>query len=370
MNNGVEIVRNIERFYSLERDWEGLLLSSNQENLGYFNSWVWATSWWKVYAKKNDKLFVVCQWEKGRLIGLAPFYIKNKCFGLLKTLLFIGTGEPEDIEVATEYLDLLVSKESGNTFVNKVVAEIEGMTALANIEFVNLLDDSFCLTALVSKLNNKFILRERLCGYRYVADLKKGGETSSLPKSQIKKYHVSNRRFIRNGDANCFRISKEEDLAHGMATLSKLHKLRWESKGKTGVFEAVEFQRFHKLLSKSLLCNDDLLMFILSLNETPISVYYGWKFKDTISYYQSGIDTNTKPNMSPGLLMHVQAMQWGKTQGLAHYDFMKGGDTSYKSNYAEKTQSMYNVRLYKKSIRSYFFNISTYLLERIRGFKQ
>ena len=370
MNNGIEIVCDVDRFYSLERDWEGLLLSSNQKNLGYFNSWAWATSWWKVYAKKNDKLFILCQWEKGKLVGLAPFYIKSKCFGLFKTLLFIGTGEPEDIEVATEYLDLLVSKESENTFVNNVVAKIVEITALANIEFANLLDDSLCLTALVANLNNKFILQERQCGYRYVARLKSGGGVSSLPKSQIKKYNVSNRRFIRNGDASCFRISKEEDLAYGMAILSKLHKLRWESKGKVGVFDAVEFQRFHKLFSQSLLCNDDLLMFILSLNDTPIAVYYGWKFKDTLSYYQSGIDTATKPNMSPGLLMHVEAMQWGKTQGLVCYDFMKGGNTSYKSNYAQKTQSMHYVFLYKRSMRSHFFNISNYLFERTRGCRQ
>ncbi|MBL4606225.1 MAG: GNAT family N-acetyltransferase [Pseudomonadales bacterium] len=366
MKHGLEIICDIGHFIALEDAWGHLLDCSNQKDLGYFNSWVWASTWWSVYAKSNDRLFIICQWHEGKLVGLGPFYIKHEYGKLLKTLYFIGTGEPEETEVATEYLDLLILDEWNAEFVRNVAKEIEALTTLSRLEFVNVLEESKSIIDVVNKLKSTFSLQKKLCGYRYVADLSCADARDTLSKSQAKKHSVASRRFLRTGEGNCFRVIHEQDLEYGMQVLEQLHQQRWQSKGKQGVFSAVEFHDFHRRISTYLLAKSDLLILMLKIKDKPIAIFYGWKFKNTLAYYQSGIDGTTKPNMSPGLLMHVEAMQWARGSNINNYDFMKGGETSYKSAYAEKTQKMHHFQLYKKSLYSLLCNGGAFLIHRIR----
>lgn len=368
MQYKLELIEDINRFKSLEVAWGKLLQKS--EKLGFFNSWVWSYTWWTIYAEEDDSLFILTAWNADELLGLAPFFIKNTCWGLSKELHFIGTGEPEDIEVATEYLDLIVAPSDADKFCDVLADKLFSINRLNSLEFKNLLDSSICLNSLVPLINKKYFNKEYLCGYRYLRLNKQ--ELKNSPDDGLnklnRKYKVAMSRFERRGEANVYFIKYKSDLDWAMTTLVQLHEQRWQEKGKRGVFHSSKFLAFHAKILNYLFDTHNLILMILSSGDQSVAAFYGWKYGNTLSYYQSGIDTKYRPNMSPGLVMHMEAINWAIQHKLDYYDLMKGGETSYKSDYAEKKQAMYNLLLYKKSFFSLLLQAIRVLSNRISGF--
>ena len=84
--------------------WNELVDNHYQANI--FLTIEWLELWWNTFAQKSDVLKLVFIHQRDELIAIAPFYQKAG-----KELRFIGTGEAEEAEVASEFLDILINNE-------------------------------------------------------------------------------------------------------------------------------------------------------------------------------------------------------------------------------------------------------------------
>src|SRR5688572_32155488 len=94
---------------SLQNGWNTLLASTN--NATVFNTFAWASCWLQIYWRDDYTLRIILVEAEGSegdsLVALLPLCIQtrnNSCW-------FIGSGEPEAEEVASEYLDFIVHRD-------------------------------------------------------------------------------------------------------------------------------------------------------------------------------------------------------------------------------------------------------------------
>jgi len=100
----LSIVGDSDSFAAMADEWRVL---SKQASASFFMSWEWHYTWWRVYSTPGDRLYLVRFTLGDKLVGLLPMYSRRHNLALRHTLMFLGTGEACEDEVATEYLDLL-----------------------------------------------------------------------------------------------------------------------------------------------------------------------------------------------------------------------------------------------------------------------
>jgi len=135
--------------------------------------------------------------------------------------------------------------------------------------------------------------------------------------------------------------------------LKALHETRWQSKGKGGAFVDGDFVRFHRAIANHCFSMGGLVLVKLEVAEQVVAVFYGWRYKDTVSYYQSGIDTDFKPNLSPGYVMHSLVIEQSIEQGAEYYDLMSGGVDSYKSTYGCEKDPLMKAVLFNDGLKGH-----------------
>src|SRR5688572_22188199 len=106
------VIDSVLQIGSLQNGWDTLLANSNNPTV--FNTFAWASCWLQIYWQADYTLRIILVEAENReegsersLVALLPLYIQNhnhSCW-------FIGSGEPEAEEVASEYLDFIVHRD-------------------------------------------------------------------------------------------------------------------------------------------------------------------------------------------------------------------------------------------------------------------
>lgn len=347
-----QIVSTPAEFRQLQDGWEKLNILCPKGC--FFTSWYWLYEWWSVYSQAEDDLFVVCAYLEQELLGVAPFYTRpaGRC-SLYRELRFIGTGESEEKEVATEYLDLIFHPDYEaqvvEGMIQKVLLEANWHKSILN----NVLENSVISRQLDLNTCRMTTIKESV-GQRYRVSLPSCYEDylKNIPSSNNRsKFKRSRRRFEEDFSGQIIFAESIEDVEVAMGQLISLHSLRWQSKGKAGAFLSEEFISFHGRIVKYCLAMKNLVLMNMVVAGQTIAVFYGWRYKGTLSYYQSGIDTDFRPNLSPGYVMHCALIDDSIQSGSDYYDFMKGGEKSYKSKFGCETEPMIKVILFNKNIK-------------------
>lgn len=77
-----KIIDEINDFRKLKEDW--IELYNNLENKEIFYEAIWIEEYIKYFKNNNFKPFVVVGEEKGKIVTIAPLYIEEKKFGIIK----------------------------------------------------------------------------------------------------------------------------------------------------------------------------------------------------------------------------------------------------------------------------------------------
>lgn len=348
MSIKINEISNVSTFNQLEFIWDELLSQTN--HLSFFLSWKWLNLWWGNYSSESDFLYILLIEEDGVVIAIAPFYYQNNY-----TLRFLGTGEPENEEVATEYLDIICRQSHADKVNESLAKYFNNIVVKANkVVFNNYLPTS-TVYKLLSLIENDFWLCNKVIGVRYRAKLP---DTFTIFKEQCSKSLIKrlqrHRKKFESSLSGEFYICKERsDLNKTMLLLDKLHTQRWQSKNKIGAFTSKRFREFHFDFCKYSLENKSLQLWTLKASNQTIAVIYSINYNDTYYFYQSGIDTFFKPNISPGYLSHFLLIEMCIGNHINYYDFMKGSfEGSYKESFSNEKLSMYESVLLKKSLRN------------------
>lgn len=351
----VSVIDSSEGLKSLRDEWDRLLGDFRSASICL--SWEWLHTWWEIYRDSGVALHVVRVQDGDRLVGLAPFFLQDQTylgFVRVRTLRFLGTGEPEWEEVASEYLDIMAVSGREEAVVHAVWAHLRDLDSWDQLVFNDVLDDSLIMKILYPLMvDDCLLVSSEEAGIRYAVDLPPTWDAylGKLETGAAKRLPYKRRKFERSGHVSEKTVETAQDLEQAFDELVRLHTARWTARGSEGLFASARFTAYHKQLALSLLPRDMLRMRLLSLDGVNVAVLYNFRYRGTEYFYQGGFDATRAAKYSPGLLAHVYAIADSIQCRLERYDFMKGGTVSYKREYGCVEQQMHDLRVFARTLR-------------------
>ena len=333
------VISSLAGIEQLAHDWRWLWHSDPTATV--FQRYEWVFTWLDVYSNHVDEIFIVACYHEGALVGLCPFYLRySRGLGFgQKQLLFVGTGEPERIEVAAEYMNLLCLSAQRPVCLELIARALESRRDVGAAMLFDMMEVS--AEPLVAALANK-LPRGRHCpaGFNYAIAV----SDDRLPKTFSGAVRRSaGNKLNRLQRLSGFNVVLAQDLATTdrlFQAMVELHNRRWQSKGKSGAFAENIFRCFHRRVIELLLPLNAVLLFGLEVDGDIIAVHYCLLSAGRCHYYQGGIDEEFRPNVSPGLMCHIIAHQECSKRGIASYDLMKGLEGEYKERLAERQHQL------------------------------
>lgn len=338
-----------DAFSKLERQWN-ILLNAKQSG-HFFLGADWLSLWWQHYRPTNANLLILAWYDcLNNLVALAPLYQQGT------NIMFLGTGGDSHDEVATEYLDVLYEPEFKPYIQRDITRFFKQKLALGNqLNVVNYLENSFIANTL-DKLIHVSWQRHQMCGSRYYIDLPStfGEFRKKLSKSFDKRMHSYQKRLFNSLNGTIDKVTQPEQLNNYFHAMARLHNKHWQARGKNGAFSSERFTKFHLAFCKKKWEQNQLQLWLLKSGESLIAALYAIDHNQCRYFYQSGIDTEFRPNVAPGNVIHLLAIEDAINHNLRHYDFMKGTNThSYKQKFATQKTAMLNNIIIKKSLGNF-----------------
>ncbi|WNO09054.1 GNAT family N-acetyltransferase [Teredinibacter sp. KSP-S5-2] len=361
------VLSNKAEFLEIAGQWQDLVQRCSSASL--FTSWAWLCHWLQYYHQESHRLHVLLCYQDNKLIAAFPAYYQR--LGLFSVLQPIGYGEDEEAEVASEYPDILIDDSvSFEEMKPLFYAELkQWMSGMRYIYLKNMVKGS-ALFQIVDQAQEHNCIDSRLLGYRYCIKLPTDVD-SFFDQLISKNFRYQLRRAfkkVKSSEEITIQIAgSAEDFQHFYQDLKQLHEDRWQKDGKEGAFTQDIFNRFHMALITSSHNEKEAQPFILKIteNDTPRAAIYGYVFKDTFYFYQSGVYMESK-GLPYGVAAHALAIEYCIQQGLQYYDFMKGGLTSYKEKYDAHKTEMFDVFCFANQLQKNASKVERKIIDRIK----
>jgi len=350
----IQLITNNTQFKLLKNSWHNLQTNGAVKNIT--TSWEWMSTWWDVFHEDRE-LAILTFTKNEEVIGIAPFVKrKTRLLGFLPyvKLEFMASGEEEQDEICTDYLDIIVKKG----YEQIVTESLFNYLIISNkIKWDELLlprmDSESIIPSLKDQLARKYRIhiekiKTSTCCY---AKLPTSYENFLLQLGKKTRYKI-NRGIRKLGDENelSFKISKtSEEIKLAKESLIQLHQSRWNTKGKQGVFSSKKFRLFHDIFIEKTLNKNWIQVGTLYLGETPVACIYNFNFLGKIHSYQSGVTISDSWDISYGMIAHTFAIKEAITQGNIEYDFL-AGVSGYKERLAKNRREIISFRISKPSL--------------------
>ena len=350
----VRILTNLRELEAVRDSWEDLY--SHSSNATVFASYEWVTTWFEVYRNTVENLFVIVVCDAEKIIGLLPLYVRK---GNPSAAWFVGSGEPEMSETCSEMQDLLLHP----TMSVSDLPSLSGIMSLGKIDVIHLsnigLNANLLSWCQVSKAS--YIVKH--IGKRYRAMTNNDNNALFKKTSRI-------RNAAKKQNAIVKRVQCPEELTEVFEILAALNSQRWAKKGHLPIFEDSLFKQFHRTILEKLLKSKRLSLIYLTVEDNVLAVNYGIVSGNDLIFYQNGVNTSFKPNISPGMLLHYEQLKFAKAHGLASYDFMMSTDTnSYKRNIADDIEVIASAKIFN-NVRQFYFQKMIGYIDLIKQLKK
>ena len=325
-------------FDLLADEWDQLLDDSQQRV--YFLRPHWNRLWWRCFQPSDSRLFLItCRDESGRLVGLAPFYWRQRrSAGLphIRDILFLGTGIYTQ---TSEYLDIIARRG-----LERIVAEEVANFLCRNEEWdrlwLNEIPAASAVLAHLCRAINDCAAGESLelaiCNRSSYIDTQRtwNAFTESLSRSKRKNLAYYMRKVCKSYGCNLRLVRSIEEVEPAMDELVRLHQARWQSKGQPGSFALSGFETFLRETARAALLDDRLRMWTLELDGKVAAVRLGFFDNRVVHDLQGGFDPSYA-KYSLGTVMHGLCIKdCIEDEAVREYDFMGGGD-AYKGSWTD-----------------------------------
>lgn len=333
-------IDSIEELTQLSKQWEALNNAYSQTPL--FTSPVWILNWFEVFWQKHWHLCTYAGFKNEKLIAVLPFYYQSSSkFITLKELFFLGQGEQESAEVASEYLDIIAHPDYE-------ADALSFFQATLNKHFV----DSFSARAIAhdSIILKAFSDTVKVPNGTQFIIKRSNWQITSLSKNTRNKIRRFQNRS-RQEAISCRWVNIEEKQAMWQL-MSEFHQKRWQKKGAVGAFSESRFHAFHQ----PLLSDEKQTQFSVMLKGSQvIAINYYLLDKKHLYFYQSGWDDNSHSTLSPGFNLHIWSIENSEQE---YYDFMMGkSEKSYKSMFNTNQNKLYKIVLNYHPIKHLVYRV-------------
>lgn len=329
-------VEDVSEFANLRAEWDAL--QYNNESSSVFMSWAWHHTWWSVFAKDSDKLCVLCVRLRGELIGVLPLYFRHRSWPRPTHVMFLGTGEGDADEVATEYLDMVARPGMRMAAAIAALEFLHQRDVQLRFELQHLLADSVLLSALRCR-SDAWVLEELDRGVRYRIDCQHQTDPIPMDPKKLKRVNRSARALERDGGFEQRSIATLGEASQALEEVSALSDERQQQAGRANsAFSSDKFNQFHQQLLPVLYLDGSADIQRFYINGSLAAVLYCFYDGDTCHYYQSGFVQSLGNRYMPLTLAHLAELNRNRAGGRRYYDFMRGDMNSYKNDFlCEKT---------------------------------
>jgi CelD/BcsL family acetyltransferase involved in cellulose biosynthesis len=303
----------IPGFEAARDEWSELAERSGS----VFATWEWATAWWRHFGEGSEPVLLRCTRPGG------PFAILPLCRsrrGPLSVLRFIGYGPGDMLGPVCDPAD----REAAGTALREALAE--GAAGPWHV----LLAERLPVGALGGALGGRQLQREAS------PEMEIGGRSwedfiASRSRNMKEKLRRNTRKLEKQHELS-FRLCEDPDrLGEDLDTLIRLHRARW-GEGE-GAFQREAVVAFHHDFAAAALRRGWLRLWTMEVDGEPAAAWYGYRFGNVESFYQSGRDPRFD-RFSIGFLMLMRTVQAAFEDGLDRYAFLRG-DEPYKDRLAE-----------------------------------
>ena len=347
----VEVIRDVASWRGLQEEWDRVFgVAHNPSPPLHFD---WLTNWWDVfgeaYSDGEQALRILCFRQGPDLAGVLPLYLRKplQLRDRGRRLCFIGTGEVEQEEICSDYLDLMCVEELRDPCSRLAWDTICG-TWKDDYDWLTLSEMShdsslaICAQGADAPELNLEVSPSGVCP---IADLTGGFEAYLSRLSSNTRQQA--RRALRAAAQAGVTFEVAKDMAQAQEFFGQmvdLHQSRWQSVGEPGCFASSRFCDFHQKLLQLWQPSGRAILSRLSLNGEPLAVKYGFRVRNKYDFYQSGVKLDDIPGIkSAGIVSFLMLMQHLTDQGVTAFDFLRGS-SSYKQRLATTVQPLVQVR--------------------------
>ena len=337
----VDTIGEVPRFAAMRQEWDGLLQSSDSD--GLFLTWEWLYTWWKHLAG-NRRLSILAVRCGGELVALAPCGLRLPSLSRgrpLPMLEFLGSGS-----VGSDYLDIIVRRGREPEALQALASCLAGERLILNWTQLKL---GTCLAAGVGSALGESgwsvsDSETNTCPFIPLAG--KSWETylATLGAEHRYNFHRKWKRLNRDFKVHFEQVSTQAECRESIDLVIALHNLRWRDRGGSDAFHTPGLVAFHREFSQVALNRGWLRLYVLRLDGKPAAALYGFLYRRTFYFYQSGFDA-AYDKYSVGLVAMGLAIQRAIEEGAEEYDLLHGAE-AYKSHWSCDSRELGRMEVY------------------------
>ncbi|MFQ5947736.1 MAG: GNAT family N-acetyltransferase [Acidimicrobiia bacterium] len=330
----VELATSDAGLRSLGTEWNELVADSTSPSV--FSTWEWIGSWMETLGSNGAPWVLAARDTRhGRLVGLAPFVIHKRRWRKLlpyRELSFLGSGT-----AASDHLDLIVRLGHERSVASALQRAIRRRKDWDVARLDGISPDS----PLLALLPGEFGPPETApitCPYAVLApnwDQFEAGLGRNL-RQNLRRYARQLERAAP-GRVHHHLASDPEEVRATLDALIHMHQQVRTGHDQPGAFRDPRMVQFHHLVAQRLLQHDRLRLYSLSVAGRLIAALYCLRYRDVVSFYQSGFDRRWG-RFGPGRQLMGHAIRSSIEEGAREFDFLRG-DEPYKFQWTKHART-------------------------------
>jgi CelD/BcsL family acetyltransferase involved in cellulose biosynthesis len=310
----IDVLRSTRELREIGPQWSSLWCADPDSTP--FQSPEWLLPWWRQFGQPELRAITIS--DRGRLIGLLPFYIYREPGGGQRQMLLIGAG-------TSDYLDGIFSPECTVLAIRAaldILAQTEGWDTL----IASQLRPQSKLFRAFSALSRTQPFQAEHCG--------------AMPAVRVQQLPVKIRRnamYYRNRAQRLgtieLVIADQSNWPALFAELQQLHTEHWQTRGEPGVLADPRVLDWHRDAIPGLLASGILRLCALRLKGQTLGLLYSLVDAPTrpvrTQYLYLTAYSMENAELRPGTLLLASAIEHAAKEGIQRIDMLRG-DEAYK----------------------------------------
>lgn len=337
----VETIGENSAFAALKHEWNELLQSSDSD--GLFLTWEWLYTWWRHLAG-DRRLSILVVRRGGVLVALAPCCVSSPSLAhrrLLPVLQWLGSGN-----VGSDYLDVIVRRGYEDEAQHALSSCLARERLVLN--WTQLQRGACQAAGVVSALaENGWSVAEagtNTCPFIPLFGKSWDSYLASLGTEHRYNFQRKWKRLNRDYSVSFEQASTPRQCSESIDLVIAQHNLRWRDRGGSDAFHTPSLVEFHREFSQVALERGWLRLYVLRLDGKPAASLYGFLYRRTFYFYQSGLDA-TYDKYSAGLVTMGLAIKSAIEERAEEYDLLHGNE-AYKSHWSRDSRELSRLEVY------------------------
>jgi CelD/BcsL family acetyltransferase involved in cellulose biosynthesis len=321
-----------EAFALLQPYWNALLRRSASDLI--FLTYEWQSVWWNAY--QAGELYIVTVHEGETLIAIAPWFIQDRDGQrVIRTLGCVDVTDYVDIIADHDHLD--EAHRALAAFLAQHKADFD------RINLCNIPEASPTYALFPDHLRqhdfDADLLEQEVCP---IIRLPGDWETylSMLDKKQRHELRRKLRRAEAEADLTYYLVNETHDFT---AEAERFLALMAASQPSKAAFLAdAQNETFFRRVLVAMRDAGWLRLSFLLVDGEPAAAYCDFDYNNQIQVYNSGLNPNVSPHLSPGIVLLCYNIQQAIADGRTVYDFLRGNET-YKYRMGAQDTRVYKL---------------------------